>query len=91
MNAVFSIRVKQALDDQHEKYQVERPGQRARHVEQLLLLQQLVPDAAGGADQFGDHDHARGIAEIDFPRGQDVRPGTRRRDRLWPREHISVA
>ena len=75
----FSINVDDALHDQHEEHQLQRPGQRAGHVEQLLLLQQLVADAAGRADQFGHHDHARGVAEIDLPGGENVRQDRRQR------------
>ena len=39
----------------------------------MLLLQQLIADAAGRPDQFGDNDDARGITEIDFPRRENVR------------------
>lgn len=55
-----------------------RPGERARHVEDLLLLQQLVTDAAGGADKFGNDDDTRCVAQIDLPRREHV--GQDRRD-----------
>ena len=48
------------------------PGERARHVEDLLLLQQFVADATGRADKLRHHDHARGVAEVDLPGSENV-------------------
>src|ERR1041385_6303958 len=61
------------LRHQHEQHKLQSPGDGARHVEQLLLQQQLIADAAGRADQFGDHDDARGVAEVDLEGGDDAR------------------
>src|SRR5664279_3502495 len=63
-------RVDGLLHHQHEQHELQGPGHGAGHVEQLLLAQQLIADAAGGADQLGHHHHARGIAEVHLPRRQ---------------------
>src|SRR5262245_18566013 len=55
------------LHHQNEQYELQGPGHGAGHVEQLLLPQQLIADAAGRADQFRNHHNAGGIAEINFP------------------------
>src|SRR5262249_33571924 len=46
------------LHHQHEQHKLQGPGHGAGHVEQLLLPQQLIADAAGGADQFRNHHDA---------------------------------
>ena len=60
------------LHAEHEHDQHDGPGDRAGHVEDLLLLQELVADAAGRTDQLGHHHHARRVAEIDLPGGEDA-------------------
>src|SRR5262249_52037718 len=47
------------LNDQHKENKLDGPGERAGHVEQLLLPEKLVTHAAGGADKLGHDDNAR--------------------------------
>src|SRR5487761_1967293 len=60
-------RIDGLLHHQHEQHELQRPGHGAGHVEQLLLPQQLVADAAGRAHQLRHHHDARGIAKVDLP------------------------
>ena len=69
----ISIERDDALHDQHENDENERPGHCAGHVEDLLLLQQLVTYPAGRAHKLSDDDHPRGIAEIDLPCRENAR------------------